>query len=346
MKKSAWFFPLFSIILSAFVSCDESNMELYVGTEIEPNDALQKLYAMKIKSELNDEDATWPFLKNVVLENELTYLSGGIVNIVTGLEFTSGVYGYVDLGLSVDWSLTDLNYPIRCYEMLPVPPFDEFYQKATKDIEPVAYPGLDQSKMEYPTIMSYEEYVKQMSAIDISWESIMEYEDYVRKMNRAYTEAVHEYNNYCSRVVISLVKNGSYYAWGAIDGEYIACSDAGSPQNIAGNPQYDIATKFMGEKWRLPTRAEWQELVDKCQWEKTRDFYIVTGPSGKSIILPIDYVTTFSRTYCTSERSDNMDSSNNKYDVYQFDLGTKQIVQRGHTNYYERRSCVRPVHIK
>lgn len=52
----------------------------------------------------------------------------------------------------------------------------------------------------------------------------------------------------------------------------------------------DAATVLWGEDWRLPTKEEFQELIDKCQWEWTRINYHwgynVTGPNGNSIFLP------------------------------------------------------------
>ncbi len=60
--------------------------------------------------------------------------------------------------------------------------------------------------------------------------------------------------------------------------------------DITGNPQYDAARANWGGDWRLPTVAELEELVNKCNWEWSskngRDGYKITGPNGKSIFLP------------------------------------------------------------
>ena len=52
----------------------------------------------------------------------------------------------------------------------------------------------------------------------------------------------------------------------------------------------DAAFSYLGDKWRIPTRAEQDELRTKCTWEWTElngvNGYEVTGPSGKSIFLP------------------------------------------------------------
>lgn len=59
--------------------------------------------------------------------------------------------------------------------------------------------------------------------------------------------------------------------------------------NIAGT-KYDIATKVMGEGWRMPTRDEALELIYSCTWKQEIVNGIkgakITGPNGKSIFIP------------------------------------------------------------
>lgn len=55
----------------------------------------------------------------------------------------------------------------------------------------------------------------------------------------------------------------------------------------------DAATHYWGEKWRTPTKEDFEELITKCKWEK----YIIptanqfalkgTGPNGNSIVFPM-----------------------------------------------------------
>jgi hypothetical protein len=56
--------------------------------------------------------------------------------------------------------------------------------------------------------------------------------------------------------------------------------------NIISNANYDPATANWGNSWRMPSTAELQELIDKCEWEFTGTGYKVTGPNGNSIFLP------------------------------------------------------------
>lgn len=54
---------------------------------------------------------------------------------------------------------------------------------------------------------------------------------------------------------------------------------------------YDVVSRCLGGKWRLPTREDWLELIRECRWEyrSTDKFrgYVVYGPNGNSISLPM-----------------------------------------------------------
>lgn len=55
-------------------------------------------------------------------------------------------------------------------------------------------------------------------------------------------------------------------------------------------PEDDAASSLWGDKWRTPTQAEWQELLDNCEFIETTEHlvsgYKVKGPNGNSIFLP------------------------------------------------------------
>ena len=94
---------------------------------------------------------------------------------------------------------------------------------------------------------------------------------------------------------------GGYYAWGETstksdyswstythcDGSYNTCHNIGS--NIAGS-RYDVARQAWGGGWKIPTKAQWEELENRCTWTWTTEGghsgYKVTGPNGNSIFLP------------------------------------------------------------
>lgn len=61
--------------------------------------------------------------------------------------------------------------------------------------------------------------------------------------------------------------------------------------DIAGDPAHDAARYNWGGRWRLPTEAEWKELVDNCIWTWTeqgghRGYRGTSMKNGASIFLP------------------------------------------------------------
>ena len=88
---------------------------------------------------------------------------------------------------------------------------------------------------------------------------------------------------------------GHYFAWGETSpkDEYTEdnCSTYGKQMSdIAGNAQCDAATANWGGDWRMPTKAEQEELLNNCSWTWTTrngvNGYNVEGPNGNSIFLP------------------------------------------------------------
>lgn len=112
---------------------------------------------------------------------------------------------------------------------------------------------------------------------------------------------------------------GDYYAWGETkpkssyteenysyyNNDTKVYTDIG--ENISGT-EYDAATVNLGSDWRMPTKDEFQELLDKCTWEWTQingiNGYKVTGTNGNSIFIPAaGYSSTYSQNesiYCYS----------------------------------------------
>ena len=94
---------------------------------------------------------------------------------------------------------------------------------------------------------------------------------------------------------------GNYYSWGTTKVQSMY-GDAAYPYYNADNDdytdigedisgtRYDVATVRWGEGWRIPTKAEIEELTEKCTWAWTGEDgkmgYKVTGPNGNSIFLP------------------------------------------------------------
>lgn len=133
---------------------------------------------------------------------------------------------------------------------------------------------------------------------------------------------------------------GNYYAWGetSTKSKY---SESNSKtyrkqmSDIKGNSQYDAARANWGGTWRLPTRAELEELKNKCTWTWTAQNgvkgYKVTGPNGNSIFLP-------AAGYRSGSSLDNAglngyywsstprDGSGDRYAYYlRFDYGSERV---------------------
>ena len=104
---------------------------------------------------------------------------------------------------------------------------------------------------------------------------------------------------------------GGYYAWGETEEKsdyewytYKYCNDndysmtkycTSSSYGTVDNkttlePEDDVATVKWGGSWRMPTRAELDELLNNCTWTCTTlngvTGHRVTGPNGNSIFLP------------------------------------------------------------
>ena len=89
---------------------------------------------------------------------------------------------------------------------------------------------------------------------------------------------------------------GDYFAWGEIDTksnytEFNSITRKKKIKQIAGDPNFDVATAKRGESWQIPTKEDFEELITNCGWEWATvngvDGYKVTGPNGNSIFLPV-----------------------------------------------------------
>lgn len=88
---------------------------------------------------------------------------------------------------------------------------------------------------------------------------------------------------------------GNYYAWGETSTKYKYSDDTYSYKNtnigsdIKGT-YYDVAHMKWGGNWRMPTKAECEELKDRCTWTWStvggHEGYKLKGPNGESIFLP------------------------------------------------------------
>lgn len=88
----------------------------------------------------------------------------------------------------------------------------------------------------------------------------------------------------------SYITGGDYFAWGEIEPKTTYSSDNYSYHNVnIGNDisgtEYDAATQSVGNGWRMPTKAEFQELLDNCIWNWLGDGIAVIGKTNTSPIV-------------------------------------------------------------
>ncbi len=89
------------------------------------------------------------------------------------------------------------------------------------------------------------------------------------------------------------------------------------------DPEDDAATANWGGDWRMPTKAEQEELLNECTWEWTDNYNntgvagrIVTGSNGNSIFLPAAGYRDDSSLYGAGSNGHYWSSSLNSYYPY------------------------------
>ena len=88
----------------------------------------------------------------------------------------------------------------------------------------------------------------------------------------------------CNVGAYSPTTQGNKYAFG----ETSTKNEYTNSNYVGGNE--DVAKQIWGGDWRLPTRMELEELVEKCSWARRTvngiQVVTATGPNGNSIDLP------------------------------------------------------------
>lgn len=149
---------------------------------------------------------------------------------------------------------------------------------------------------------------------------------------------------------------GDYYAWGEIETKtsYTEknCSTYGKTMSdIRGNAQYDVARAKWGGTWRLPTKAECEELIDEenCTWEWTTQSgvngcKVTSKVNGNSIFLPAAGYRNGTSINDTESRGNYWSSTpreSNTNDAYYLGFYSKGYLASLNSRYCG--FCVRPV---
>ena len=134
-------------------------------------------------------------------------------------------------------------------------------------------------------------------------------------------------------------KNYAYY--NITTDEYTDIGD-----NISGT-EYDAATVNLGSDWRMPTKAELQELLNNCSWEWTQinniNGYKVTSENGNSIFIP-----------ASDEYSPYRENTKEGFMIWSANTGGTQYAMALNNSYYDSPNfsvqrpkyygiCIRPV---
>ena len=133
-------------------------------------------------------------------------------------------------------------------------------------------------------------------------------------------------------------KNGNGVTWD--DGDLIEDGELINIGNNISGTQYDVARVVWGGSWRIPTKNEFQELIDKCKWiwtkKGTQEGYEVYGPNGNTIFLPT-FKTSKKNGYWSASLCDISDEGN----AYFLSISPGVIIMNYVDRYYGE--CIRPV---
>ena len=121
---------------------------------------------------------------------------------------------------------------------------------------------------------------------------------------------------------------GNYYTWGHILPNDECVTYDVKMDDFSGNPQYDAVRADWGSTWRLPTKAECEELKNNCKWEfisyKGVRGIVLIGPNNNAIFLPSAYREDYDEcgVYWTStpyENGSNLENHNKYAYAFIFD---------------------------
>ena len=104
--------------------------------------------------------------------------------------------------------------------------------------------------------------------------------------------------------------------------KYNTSSDFGTVDNkTVLDPEDDVARANWGGQWRMPTNAEWQELIDNCTWTWTtrngvKGCTVKSNINGNSIFLPAAGFRNYDGLYLAGFDGGYWSSSLNTDDPY------------------------------
>lgn len=144
---------------------------------------------------------------------------------------------------------------------------------------------------------------------------------------------------------------GLYFSWGNTTGYASGynfssanySSSAGGALTASfnsGDPKYDAAAAIMGGDWRMPTKTEFEELINNCTWtwDSTNKGYTVTGSNGKSIFIPASGYYSGTSLYDSGTSGDCWSTAYNSssYAYYMYFDSSSESMSNDYYRYYGR----------
>lgn len=164
----------------------------------------------------------------------------------------------------------------------------------------------------------------------------------------------------CNLGATTPTEYGKYYAWGETSPngtyskeKYAYYNASTSTYTNIGDDisrtAFDAATANLGDDWRMPTKTEWNELINKCKWEWTQingiNGYKITGSNGNSIFIPAAGGYTISSGMITSRGSEcDLWSSTLYSDGFAYDAELNSSSTKNLVVYKFRGLSIRPVY--
>ena len=134
---------------------------------------------------------------------------------------------------------------------------------------------------------------------------------------------------------------GFYFEWGATSPSNYVYKNKKTYNVPYLDPAHDAANTNWGGAWRIPTKREFDELIDYCTWvaEKCSNVmgYKVVGPNQNSIFIPLaSYYGIYDRkprsvnedaSYWTCQQTDNLSRIDEAFALLLNDEGSRRTHQ-------------------
>lgn len=123
-------------------------------------------------------------------------------------------------------------------------------------------------------------------------------------------------------------EQGGFFSWGELNSKHYYTEENSLTYmkrlgDISGDVNYDAARYHWRGEWRIPTKYEIEELINKCTWEQVISAngvygFLITGPNGNNIFLPccgwrLNYDNTLSGKvgdyWCSTPGKEDVDAS-------------------------------------